>query len=197
MIEAPEHKPLSRDDRDEIAAVAAAAARRNRPVHLVVAACVLLVGSLAMAGSAYLSRLAAARALDRYALENQYAKAYIEKITELRAQAGGRAGSDLPGVNDPVPTILRQIQEQAAAAGLSVPAPAESNVAISNTPYTRRELLYTFTSDSIDKVFAWVTSVGERLPGTEVYSISLTPIPASRSWSVRLAFARFERAAPR
>jgi len=191
VIDSPEHKPLSRDDRDEIAAVAAAAARRNRPTHLVVAAVVLLVGSLAMAGSAFLSRRAAARALDGATYESVYAAALMERIAELRRQNTGQ-GSTL-GVNEPVGNMLTQLAEMASQSNLTVPAPAEQTRQIQSTPFSRREFAYAFTCSSIDDVFRWVRAVGERIPGTQVYSISLQPVPANRSWSVRLTFARVER----
>lgn len=189
MIEM-EHKPLSRDDRDEIAAVATAATRRNRPTHYVAAASVLLVGALAMMGSALMARRAAARALDRATYENVQATYLIERITALRAEDEG-AGA--PGVNEAVSDILARLANSASRAGISVSAPAENSAAVQGTPFTRRQYAYTFTASSIEDVFEWVGAVQEQVPGTSVYSVSLTPVAATRNWAVRLTFARLER----
>ncbi len=194
MIENAEHRPLSRDDRDELAAVAAAAARRNRPSHLVVAALVLLVGSLAMAGSAYLTRGVAERSLKRYTAENVRATALIERITELRAESSGAPGENDPiGLYDPIGDILTRLINLSTRAGITVGAPQES----APRPvggFQRREYRYSATVGSIDDLFGWVRLVREEIPGMEVLSISLTPQPANRNWTVTLTFARLERA---
>jgi hypothetical protein len=185
-------RPLSRDDRDEIAAVAAAATRRNRPVHYVVAAGVLLVGALAMAGSALLARGAAATALDRATHENAQAKYLIERIVELRDERSGQ-GAGTPGASEPVTDMLQQLSGLASQAGISVSAPSEQSVVVQGTPFNRKTWAYSFTAREIDNVFSWVRTVGERIPGTTVYSISLAPNAAGRSWNVQLTFARLER----
>lgn len=196
MIENPENKPLSRDDRDELAAVAAANSRRNRPTHLVVAAVVLLVGSLAMAGSAYLSRQAAEKALNRYQYENVEATALIDRINQIKAESSGTPGGSgentQVGLYDPIDNILTRLIEISGRAGVVTGAPQES----SRPPvegYVRREYRYSATVASPDVLMSWVRMVGEQIPGMQVVSISLTPNAAARTWSVSLTFARLER----
>lgn len=189
--------PLSRDDRDELAAVAAAAARRNRPAHLVVAAVVLLFGSLALAGSAFLSRRSAERSLQRYTAENVRAQALIEKINEVRAETSGEprpgAGPARVGLYDPIPTILTRLIDLAREAGITVGAAQEAPPRTAGS-FTRREYRYAnVTCQSVDDVLRWIRRVGEELPGMQVISLTLVPQPATRNWLVSLTFARLER----
>ncbi len=196
MIDNPENKPFTRDDRDELAAVAATNARRNRPTHLVVAAGVLLVGSLAMAGSAYLSRGAAQRALQRYQYENVQATALIARINQVRAQASGAPGQ--PGENapigqyDPIDDILRRLIDLSTRASVSTGAPQESAQRAVNG-YARKEYRYAASVPSPDVLFAWVRMVCEEVPGMQVLNIALTPNLAARTWGVNITFARLER----
>lgn len=196
MIDNPDNKPFSRDDRDELAAVAAANARRNRPTHLVIAAAVLLVGSLAMAGSAYLSRGAASRALQRYQYENVQATALIARINEVRAQtsgAPGAAGENAPiGQYDPIPDILSRLIAISGRAGVSTGAPQESSQRPANG-YVRKDYRYSATVPSPDVLMAWVRMVCEEVPGMQVLNIALTPNAAARTWAVNITFARLER----
>lgn len=195
MIENADSRPLSRDDRDELAAVAASNARRNRPTHLVIAAVVLLVGSLAMAGSAYLSRQAAEKALSRYQYENVEATALIARINEIKAKSSGTPGGGENaqlGLYDPIDDILRRLIDISTRAGVSTGAPQES----SRPPvegFVRREYRYSATVPSPDVLMSWVRMVGEQIPGMQVVSIALTPNPAARTWSVNITFARLER----
>ncbi|MEZ6233813.1 MAG: hypothetical protein R3B68_06450 [Phycisphaerales bacterium] len=185
-------QPLSRDDRDELASMAAAAARRARPAHLVGAAAVLLVGALAMAGSALLSRQSAERALNRATAENVRAVALIDeikRITQERQDARGQGGA--AGENDPAPTFLTQVIAAGTEANLTVGAPQESSSTVGGM--TRRNYQYSLTAPTTEALMNWIDKVRARIPGTHVTSVSLTPQPASRSWAATITFSRLER----
>lgn len=193
MIE-PDRAPMTRDDRDELASLAAAAARRNKPTHLVAAACVLLVGALAMAGSALLSRQSAERALARAAHENVRAAALIAEINRVR---GDRAGGSGPTSreNEPVPNFGSTMSNLASQAGLTVGIPQEASQA--SGAYIRRNYTYSVSTPSLDAVMTWIQRAGQEIPGTQVTGLTVTPQAAARIWTVTIKFARLERAQAR
>lgn len=187
-----DRQPLSRDDRDELASMAAAAARRARPAHLVGAAAVLLVGALAMAGSALLSRQSAERALVRATAENVRATALIEEINRItaeRQQARGQSG--LAGENDPVPDFFTRVIAAGTEANLTIGPPQESSSTVAGL--TRRNYQYSLTAPTAEAFMSWIDKVRDRIPGTRVTVVGLTPQPASRSWAARVTFSRLER----
>lgn len=194
MIDQPPSPPLTRDDRDELAAIAATASRRNRPSHLVLASAVLFLGSLAMAGSAFLSRGVAQRSLTSATAENVRATALIQRIDAIRAESAGTPGENAPiGIYDPIDNILSRLIELGGQAGITVGTPVEPPPRTVGA-FVRREYKYTTTCNSIDSLFSWVRLVTDQIPGMQVISLSLIPQPASRSWTVNLTFARLERA---
>lgn len=190
MIDPAQDQRLSRDDRDELAAAASAAARHNRPAHLVAASAVLLIGAMAMAGSAMMSRQAAERSLKRFTAENVRATALIERINEIRAQERGGADAR-PGTYDPITNILQNLSELARESNITAGVPREASRP--SGAFTRREYAYTFTCGSTEDLFRWIRRVGEGIPGMQVLSIALTPVAQSRTWTVSLTFARLER----
>lgn len=196
MSQTSDRIALSREDREELASMAAAAARRNRPTHLVAAACVLLVGALAMAGSALLARQSAERALTRAASENVRAQALITEINRIRGERAGAQGPGAPtGVNDPFPNFGSRMGELATQAGLTVGIPQEQSRP--SGALVRREYNYSINTPALDAVMNWIRRAMEEIPGTRVISVSITPQQATRAWTVIIKFARLERTAAR
>mgnify|MGYP001192676824 CR=1 FL=1 len=193
MIE-PDRAAMTREDRDELASLAQAAARRNRPTHLVAAAVVLLVGALAMAGSALLSRQSAERALARAASENVRARALIDEIKRITNERQGGSGT-VSRENDPVPNFGSTMSNLASQAGLSVGIPQEQSQA--SGAYIRRNYTYNLSTPNLDAVMTWVQRTAQEIPGTQVTGLTVTPQAANRIWTVSIKFARLERSQAR
>lgn len=180
---------MSDDDRYELASLAEARARSNRPGHLIAIGLLVVFVGLMLAAFAWRADAGAARRLDGAARDMATLQTQAERLADLRSRM---ATSPTEDRYREIPDILTRIGTISREAGLdSVPSVPTQR----NDPFTNaRRVNYTYTNvrdGSLEDLVGWTALVTERIPGMHVRSISIRPQP--NAWSMNVTFARFER----
>ena len=179
---------ISDDLRYELANAARAAAASNRPRSLLVLATVLF----AVAGIALIATLRERdKATQRYRLQTER-QVTVEGLA-LQFEALESLGNSTSNrANEKIDDLFSRIEGAARDAGLTtqprIPVPTRQPLqgAIKVT------YKYTMQDASLEGLLAWVEGSVDAVPGLQVSSIELTPMP--RTWSLEVLFVRWERA---
>lgn len=177
--------------RFELATIAASAARRNRPTHLIVIGFVLaLVAAVALLVS-FLQYQSAQAALAR---QEAFGREVLDRIAELKAWQ--KAAAD--GKNKPVSAqaeIGSTLQAAAARAGVRASAnliPSRSQTPTRFQDVQRRKISYDDVRDeSLEVLLKWLENAQKDVPGLEVYDLTIRP--EANVWAMKVTFARWER----
>lgn len=178
--------------RFELAAMAASAARRNRPTHLILMGFVLaLVAAIALLVS-FLQYQSAQEALRR---QSTFGREVLDRVAELKAwQKVVAEGKTKPvSAQTEVGSIL---QAAAAKAGLKASAnliPSRSQAPTRFQDVQRRKISYDDVRDeSLEVLLKWLENATKDVPGLEVYDLQVRP--EANVWAIKVTFARWERA---
>jgi hypothetical protein len=181
--------PLPSEERADLAMAAQAAARRNRPTHLVVLALAAAVASGLLAAFAW-ARLRAADA------DYSSRRGQLATIAALGAEldAINQAAETDPnrGLTDPIPTLFTDLERLAATAGLDKPSVPQRVFGQAASGLRRIGYPYTVQSPSLEGPMKWVRSAVDSIPGMQVQR--LVAKPSGDRWIVEVVFSRVERA---
>lgn len=177
--------------RFELATIAAGAARRNRPTHLIVFGFVLALAAAIALLVSYLQYQSA-----QIALRNQgnFGREVLDRLAELKAwQKVAADGKSKPvSAQSEIGSIL---QSSAARAGIKNSAnliPSRSQAPTRYQDVQRRKISYDDVRDeSLDVLLKWLEGAAKDVPGLEVYDLTIRP--EANVWSMKVTFARWER----
>lgn len=180
--------PMTPDERYEIAAVAAAAERGNRPRHL------LIIGAIAMV-VATVALLVGLNKNNDAASRLRSTSREIHQIEQLAAQlaqleAVADTGPSI-GITEPIPTLLSQIEDLARRAGIqgNIPIPRGTSPEAHGN-YRRLTYPYKITDETLSEPIQWVRLALTEIPGLGLDSIEIRP--TGTTWTVEVKFFRFE-----
>ena len=182
------------DFRADRAAQAQAAAARNRPKTIVYAAGLLLAVGLLLLILADRQR---AEALDALSLQRQQTSNVFKLIDDVRKLRARQAA--MPALKIERREDVRQAIRDAAPDALrpKVPIPKENLTSIeklADKNAQRMVLRYEQVNhESLEDLTTWVGRALERVPGLEVYSISVKP--QQNVWTMTVHFSRWEKIA--
>lgn len=189
------HAPMSEEARLQVAVVAGATERSNRPRFLLLLAVVGLIGAALYAGLAA-ARLADARA---DAVRPKQTAATVDRLLgELRTAQQARTTDGAA----PDPQAARKLQQLAAQVGLPASINLGSGQSADAPGYVRKRYTASnFRVPDIGPVLDWLqqatgdNSVG--LTNVELNSVRLHPLRTNQSqtggWEVTVTFTRLER----
>lgn len=179
-------RPMSPDDRYELAASARAAERRNRPKHFLGFTGAMLALGLVVLAVAWGTRAASARATAGQERElREIARLSSEIVAKRRLVEEQEGGGDSGRIPD------SRVRELAVRAGMvSVPPFADVRMDASNNA-VRRRYRYAVREDSLEPMLEWVRLVLAEFRGAWVHEIEIKP--AGRQWSLDVTFARWEQ----
>jgi len=182
-------RPLSPDERDEIAAAATTAERSNRPSALVVLAGILFVIACSALGVAATRQASAQAEVDRRLAELDTLR---DRVIDLRV-----AENRPPDVVLPAPgNFLSRIEEKAREAGIEGDLGFSSRNEDIGDGVSLVSASYDFRIERLSKAFNWIGLVAESVQGVQVRSVSLDPQSrgARKNWVFKITFQRYERA---
>lgn len=184
-----EFQKFSEDDRYEIAMVAAASERRNRPKNLImIPVGLFVVASLVLAFALYSVESGRVKLDQQEYRYNELVKRVVQ-IKELE-----QAGLDKPGSGnlEPVADFLSRAEGYAREAGID-PVPLPQPRRDRQRGFVRVRYSYTgVTNQDLTKLFDWLRITQDRIPGTHIYALTLKPAGV-RGWTMDVQFARWER----
>lgn len=179
--------------RFELATLAAGAARRNRPTHLIVIGFVLA----AVAAIALLVGFTQyASAQEALRVQRTFGKDILDRIGELKRWQQVAAEGKAKPVNQQL-EIGGTLQDSAKKAGLKNWATLEPATGRRPQPQKfgdvqRRLIPYNEVRDeSLETLLRWLETAAKDVPGLEVYD--LTVRPEANVWAMKVTFARWER----
>lgn len=186
----PETRHLTDDERYDLAMVAAASERSNRPKNLiviplllfVVASIMLIYGLFTLESGRVQLRSQESR------VNNLINNIVILKELEQTGEAPGEEG-----ILDPIPDFLTRAEACATDAKLAK-SPALPATRRDRYPgFVRVRQVYSNVVDpSLPALLEWVRLTQERIPGIFVYSLALKPA-GDRGWTLDVTYARWER----
>lgn len=182
--------PLSAEERDEVAAVASAAERSNRPVALVVLAGLVFVIACAVLGVSATRQAAASAEVDRREAELEEMRGLV--IEYFANEGSGDEIDDLPPTGQ---GILSRIEELARDAGIE----GDLGLAGAGTDRVTDGVVlargtYSLRHDNLTEIMDWVGRVERSIQGVQVRRLSLRPQPRNSTWQFEIRFERYERA---
>ncbi len=186
----PDTQRLNDDERYEIALVAAASERRNRPKNLILIPLALfIIASLVLAYALYSVESGKLRLED-----NQFRyDRLVQGVVQIKELEAAGAQEDGPDGLAPISDFLSRVEGYARDAGLesklSIPVPRRDR----SRGLVRVRHVYTkITDPSLEHLLRWVELTQEKIPGLFVLSLTLKPA-GNRGWSMDITFARWER----
>jgi hypothetical protein len=187
---------VSSIDETRLAAATAAARteRRNRPIHVLMFAVVLLVLAAGLLGWSVLQKVRAAKA---YRSQRDQTAEIVNKAGMLRTLMAQAEAQSTPGSGEDksIHGRLDDFQKWWTDVGLANPQPLPSSTpsdARATNGRVQRRVVYTnIKSDSLEKLMAWMKTAVENIHGLEVRDIRL--IPEANQWSLNVTFSRSER----
>lgn len=180
------------ESRYELATIAAGAARRNRPTHLIVIGFVLAaVAALALLVS-FMQYQSAQTALSR---QGTFGREVLDRIAELKAWQKVAADGKTRPVSTAQTEVGSILQSAAARAGIKTSAnliPSRSQTPTRFQDVQRRKISYDDVRDeSLDVLLKWLENAQKDVPGLEVYDLQIRP--EANVWAMKVTFARWER----
>jgi hypothetical protein len=178
----------------DLSMAAATRERGNRPAYLIVLALALLALAAVLCLWAVRDRSDAARQLEAAQARSDRVDQLAAKLTAVRNAASDPAWQKL---NEPITTIRSTLQALGTEAGLKaqLALPNESARPVQGQGIKRTILTYRdIREPDLSALFRFVSLSLERVPGLEVYSLTLEP--EKEQWKINLAFARWERLNP-
>lgn len=178
---------LSPEDRLEIARAAALAERRNRPRALVALSAALLV----LAGGSVALGLGARRTASG-TLENERRTLGEVRAKVARLEALERAAPEArTPAGAPIPDLISRVERAAQRAGVTQGPLTPNERSEPRGAYTLKLYGYEVTDRSIDALLEWTRGSCAAVPGLEVYSLKLSPVP-NAGWSMSVQYSRWE-----
>jgi hypothetical protein len=174
------------------AAQAAGVERRNRPLHLPIAAGVLLAVAMIAMLISWNGYSKARRSLD---FQRSRADTIAMQVARLKSLQDTAANSEgVASLNEPMTQLLPRITSAGAAVGLKDPVrlPTNRTDAPTREGARMRRLEYDVADESLANLLAWVERSLAEVPGLEVYRVVLRPEP--QRWRLRITFSRWEKA---
>lgn len=174
----------------DLAAAAARGERANRPRGLVVLATAGFAAALIYLCVSIISKQSA----DARLASQQEAKARVSELAvRLRAleQRAAQPGGDR---FEPYPQILTRIQGLATEVGVTgrVPNPTERLESLRQGDLIRKRFTVNgATNPELQPLLDWVARAKAVIPGLEVTSVKIKPLP--NDWAVDVVFSRWER----
>lgn len=181
-------RPMSDDDRDDLASMAEASGRRNRPTWMIVGGGLLLLVMLVWLVLSVRAVGANESRANRAANQLESIQTLAAELQTLEQIAAARGPNEFGAV---IPDLLSRVEALAEPSGMSArpPVPQRTNDAV---PGGRRvRLRYSVNDQSLSAMLAWVDRASQEVPGLYPYSINITP--AGQRWTMTVVFARFER----
>ncbi|MDX2016236.1 MAG: hypothetical protein SFY95_01190 [Planctomycetota bacterium] len=178
----------------DLSMAAATRERANRPSYLIVLSLVLLALASVLCLWAVRDRVDAASQLEAAASRAKSVEELAARMAAVREAATDPAWQKL---NEPITTIYSTLQALGAEAGLKVQLglPSQSSRPVQGQGIKRTILTYRdIREPDLAAFFRFVSLAVERVPGLEVYSLTLEP--EREQWKINLAFARWERLNP-
>ncbi len=181
-------RPLSQDDRQDLAGAALLAERRNRPRHLVIFGLFALIASV-IAVVWGLSVHSGAQ--DEAARE----RGYVFRLKQLGADFESLSGQKQQPVSgppwEPVSNMQTRLEGLATSTGLAKPSlPREQRNKV-QTGVESLRLTYRIRSEDPRLVFSWIRQALGEIEGLELYSLRVQP--EATTWSFDITFSRWER----
>jgi hypothetical protein len=186
----PETRRLTDDERYDLAMVAAASERRNRPKNLIVVPLLLFViASIMLIYGIFTLESGRVKLQSQESRVNKLVNNVV--ILKELEQTGDAPGVE--GILDPITDFLTRAETYATDAGLGK-APALPATRRDRFPgFVRVRQVYTNVVDpSLPALLQWVKITQDEIPGLFVYSLALKPA-GDRGWTLDVTFARWER----
>jgi hypothetical protein len=177
---------VSDDLRYELAESARLAAASNRPRGLLVLATVVFVVAGVALVWALRHRDASARQYQLQTDRLTQTQEFALQFSRLERVAGASSSRETA----PLPDILTRIEKAAEDVGLARP-PVPRPRSTERAGARRVVYQYTVQDAELSRLLAWVEGARDLVPGLEVASISLQPLP--RHWKLEVTFVRWER----
>jgi len=185
-----EFQKFTDDDRYEIAMVAAASERRNRPKNLImIPVALFVIASLVLAFSLYSVESGRVKLRQQEFRYNELVQRVVQ-IKELEQQ-----GRESVGANDlePIPDFLSRAEGYAREARLDpVPVVPQRRQDRSRGLVRVRYVYTNVTNQSLGKLLDWLRITQDSVPGVFVPNLTLKPAGA-KGWTMDVTFARWER----
>lgn len=182
---------LSADERDELAAAAMVAERRNRPRGLVVASAVATGLALLLLAWGGVRLLAAQAALERQRSILVDARAAAAELAAVRAFLQSPAHEDVYAPMFDIPERVQRLATQAGLGTLRSPEERAVGQARAGTNVRLNTWQYSVQRDSMEPVLEWIDRARTEIPGLAVRSITIRP--GGNQWNVDVTFSRWER----
>jgi hypothetical protein len=187
---APEHARLPADERYEIALATDAAARRNRPSHLVAVAGLVFIASCAALGFTSCRATQASQDLRRRADQRDSIAELLvdlEALSQSEDRADAAATEPYIGLRSKMEEIARQVGIEGA---LALPRERRSPDAAGAARVTYD---YSLKGPTLGPLLAFVREAKAQVPGMRVAGVTLRP--RNEQWEMEAKFERWERTA--
>lgn len=185
-----EFQKFTEDDRYDIAMVAAASERRNRPKNLIlIPVGLFVIASLVLAYGLFSVESGRVRLEQQERRYNDLVQRVVQ-ISELE-QTGqdGAAENDL----EPIRDFLSRAEGYARQANLDpVPVVPQRRQDRSRGLLRVRYVYTNVTNVSLTKLLDWIRITQDSVPGVFVPNLTLKPA-GTRGWTMDVTFARWER----
>ena len=181
-------QPQSPSDESEAQSLAAAAARRNRPVLLIAAAGLTLLVSTVFAFASMNAAHAARRNIASLAKSDRDVQRIAREIEQWRSKA-----TDTPGANRyAIELQLSKLEAINERVELPQPPTLKELTPLHplDSPIQKRRVDVTIDNVSLETAFAWINEAQKTIPDLFLSAIELRPKPTG--WSVRIQVARWE-----
>lgn len=178
--------PLTPDERDELAAVAASAERTNRPAALVVLAGLVFVIACGVLGVSATRQASAAAEVDRRSAEIERMRGLV---IELEANLDEGSGPSLPLAGG----MLTGIQAAARAAGIEADLAFNESSEEVERGIRLASVRYTLEHPSLEELMDWVDRVIDTVEGVTVGRVQIRPQERTKEWRFEIRFERYEQ----
>ena len=181
------------ESRFELVQAASGRERANRPLGLVIIACLALAIAFLSAIWALSSRRAAMSDLRATLAEQTDVEQMTEewkRLDRLEREGGPGGGA---GLGKQVDHLYDKMEQLAVRAGIKDKPQPPRPIETPRPPIKVIEYAYTGVKDpSLKALLDWTRLASAEIPGMEVYGITLKPDPTN--WSMNVTFRRWERA---
>ncbi len=185
----PETRRLTDDERYDLAMVAAASERSNRPRNLIFIPFVLFViASIVLVYAIFTLESGRVNLAGQESRVNNL----VKMVVELKELEQSDAADDSSGGLGPINDFLSRAETYAAEAGLDKPAVPTTRRDRAEGLVRVRQVYSNVVDQSLPNLLDWVRLTQERIPGLFVHSLALKPA-GDRGWSLDVTFARWER----
>jgi len=179
---------LTSEEARQVQALAAAAARRNRPLALVALASIALLASIIVSSVSMAGARSARARLARLARSQAEVTQIAEEIARLRADAASTDRSDR------YQRVLQLSKLEAIGRKLNFTTPPtlvqQRSISELDSPIEKRRVDVTFANAPLQSDFQWINEAHKTIPDLFISAIDLRPNP--KGWTMRVQVARWE-----